>query len=146
MTAVRNAHAQGRTPTPRSPRAGHLFDRDLDVAVERGQKCHDPARQSSGRARIFPWLGWRDVAAGSIPESGGPVGLAFGAAPLKGQHCLDGTPAFVLSLFSTSSRRTLLVRSFRTRRKLGRHRFKRDGPGRQISIVIFFCFTPRVTH
>ena len=53
----------------------------------------------------------------------------LGAAPLKGQRCLDGTPAFVLSLFSTPSRRTRFARSFRTRRKLGRHRFRRGDPG-----------------
>ena len=66
----------------------------------------------------------------------------FGAAPVEGQHYLDEPLAFVLRLFSTPSRRTLLVRSFRTRRKLGRHCLKRDGPGKE-NIDHNFFLAPR---
>jgi hypothetical protein len=62
---------------------------------------------------------------------------------VKGQHYLDEPLAFVLPLFSTPSRRTFLVRSFRTRRQLGRHRFKRDGPGRENIDRIFSGSIPR---
>src|SRR5271165_3193467 len=69
----------------------------------------------------------RAVADNTTPRRPRPTGRTrFRAAPLKDQHCLDETRALVLSLFYPSSWRTLLVRSFRTRRKLGRRRFERD--------------------